>query len=121
MKPQDHKAKKPVVKDVDGGKQVTFPSIYARSSDGKIVERDGNKVALTVMIGAEALDDFELLDEMRQIDDGNASRMPAMLERLVGGEYRSVLEALRDRESGRVKVSDVAAWIHSLFFAIAPN
>lgn len=94
-KPQDHQRKKPTVKEVDGGKSVTFPDILARTADGKTIEKDGNTLPLTVTVDTVALDDFELLDDMRGMDDGNHARMPAMLRRLVGDDYKAVLEAFR--------------------------
>jgi hypothetical protein len=120
-KPQDHQRKKPTVKEVDGGKSVTFPDILARTADGKTIEKDGNTLPLTVTVDTVALDDFELLDDMRGMDDGNHARMPAMLRRLVGDDYKAVLEAFRDRETGRVPITKVAPWVQELLGALNPN
>lgn len=120
-KPQDHQRKKPTVKDVDGGKCVTFPDILARTADGKTIEKDGNTLPLSVTVATVALDDFELLDDMRGMDDGNHARMPAMLRRLVGDDYKAVLEAFRDRETGRVPITKVAPWVQELLGALNPN
>ncbi len=120
-KPQDHQRKKPTVKEVDGGKRVTFPDILARTVDGGTVEKDGNTLPLSVTVDTAALDDFELLDDMRGMDDGNHARMPAMLRRLVGDDYKSVLEAFRDRETGRVPITKVAPWVQDLLGALNPN
>lgn len=121
-KPQDHKSKKPSVKEVEGGKRVTFPDIQARTHDGKVIEKDGNKVALSVTVTNDALDDFELLDDLRAIDvDLNASRMPSLLRRLVQDDYRSVMDALRDWKSGRVRIEPAQSWLRDLMEALNPN
>lgn len=120
-KPQDYQSKKPTVKEVEGGKRVTFPDILARSADGKTIEKDGNTLPLSVTVSTIALDDFELLDDMRGMDDGNHARMPAMLRRLVGEDYKGVMEAFRDRETGRVPITKVAPWVQDLLGALNPN
>lgn len=121
-KPQDHKPKKPTVKDVEGGKRVTFPELQARTSDGKTVEKGGNKVMLSVTVTTDALDDFELLDDLRAIDvDKNASRLPALLRRLVRDEYGSVMDALREPKSGRVRIEPAQVWLRDLMEALNPN
>lgn len=122
VEPQDRKKKKPSVKEVEGGRRVTFPDILARTADGRTIEKDGNTLPLSVTVLAVALDDFELLDDMRAIDvNKNASRLPAMLRRLVGDEYDSVMAALRDGESGRVTITAASAWINDLLGALNPN
>lgn len=120
--PQDHKGKKPRVKEVDGARVVTFPSVKARARDGKVIEKDGNVVPLSVTVTREALDDFELLDDLRAIDvDQNASRMPALLRRLVGADFQAVMDALRDSVSGRVRIEPAQEWLRDLMEALNPN
>lgn len=122
--PQDHlkKAEKPKVKDIDGGKIVTFPNIVARTRDGKPVLKDETPVPLAVTVLTVALDDFELLDDLRAIDvDRNASRLPALLRRLVGDEFGTVMDALRDAGTGRVQIEPASEWIRDLMGALDPN
>lgn len=73
-----------------------------------------------VTVSADALDDFELLDDLASLQDGNGSRLPAILRRLVGDEYKRVLDDLR-AENGRVTVVRASEFITELFKEIAPN
>lgn len=123
-KPADHQPKqvKPKVKAVDGGKEITFTDIPARDRDGKTTVVDEKPLPLTVRVLDEALDDFELLDDMRALDvDGNSTKMPAMLRRMVGDDYKLVMESLRDQTTGRVTITAVNAWINRLLEALNPN
>lgn len=103
--PSDHlpKAEKPKVEKVEGGRNVTLSGV-------------------TVHVPDEALDDFELLDDLRAVDvEKKASRFPALLRRLVGDDYPKVMEALRDSTSGRVPIEAGARFIKDLFGALNPN
>lgn len=76
---------------------------------------------ITVIIADEALDDFEVLDDIRAVQDANdASRLPSLLRRLVGDQYRTVLDQLRG-PNGRVTTSDGAQFVLDLFQALNPN
>ena len=120
--PQDRQGKKPTVKDIEGGKRVTFPDFPARARDGRTTLRDDKPVPLSVTVEFDALDDFELLDDLRAIDvDRNASRMPALLRRLVGDDYQLVMDSLRDQESGRVRIEPAQVWLRALMEALNPN
>lgn len=93
-KPQDHKPK-----------QV----------DGKTVTVDGIKVTISV----DAIDDFELLDDLAQMQDGNAARIVSACKRLFGDDYSRILDELR--VDGRVKTSRVSQFFMDVFKAVAPN
>ncbi|MFJ4107887.1 hypothetical protein [Oerskovia enterophila] len=105
-KPADHKpkAEKPKVEKVDGGRKVTHRGIVLTVEDA-------------------AFDDFELLDDLRAVQDAeDASRMPSLLRRLAGEDgYRAVMAGLRDKKTGRVSVMDGATFVQELFEAISPN
>lgn len=119
--PQDHQAKKPKVKDVDGGRVVTFPDLVRKGADGKAVLKDEKPVPLSVTVLRESLDDFELLDDLRAIDvDKNASRLPSLLRRLVGDQFGDVMNALRN-EQGRVQIEPAQLWLKELMEALNPN
>lgn len=123
-KPQDHleKVVKPKVESLEDGKRITFSDIPARDREGKTEVVDDKPRPLTVTVAFEALDDFELLDDLRAIDvDMNASRLPALLRRLVGDEYDDVMNALRNRETGRVQIAPAQVWIRRLMEALNPN
>ncbi len=91
--------------------------------DGRMVK--ARRVALrgiVVTVPDESLDDFEVLDDIRAVQDQNdASRLPALLRRLVGAEdYRRVMEALRGT-NGRVSVEAGSTFVLELFQALNPS
>jgi len=102
-KPQDHKKPKPPVKEVDGGKQVTISGV-------------------TVTVDNDALNDFELLDDLRAIDvEKNAARLPGILRKLVGDSFGDVMNALRDEKTGRVTIESGTEFVKDLFEVLNPN
>lgn len=77
---------------------------------------------ITVQVPDEALDDFELLDDLRAAqDDDDGSRLPALLRRMVGEDYKRILNALRDPVTRRVTVEAGAQFVWDLFRALNPN
>ncbi|WP_248240557.1 hypothetical protein [Microbacterium kunmingense] len=114
--PQDHqpKTEKPKVEKIT----ITI------TEDGDERTIPGRRVTLRgidVEVADEALDDFEVLDDIRAVQDANdASRLPSLLRRLVGEQYRSVLDQLRG-PNGRVTTSDGAQFVLDLFQALNPN
>lgn len=104
-KPQDHKPKteKPKVEDVDGGKKVTLHGV-------------------TVVVPFEAIDDFELLEELHDLDKKqNGVQLPGILRRLVGDQYKGVLDHLRDKSTGRVPIQTGTRFVFDLVKALNPN
>jgi hypothetical protein len=104
-KPQDHKPKDPTVETVEGGKRVTCRGI-------------------TVTIPDEALDDFELVEELGRVQFGeqqDRGRLPLILRRLVGDSgYKAVMDGLRG-PNGRVPIQAGFEFIKELFGALNPN
>jgi len=77
---------------------------------------------ITVTVLDEAIDDFELLDDLRAVDvDGNAAHLPALLRRLVGDEYKTVMDGLRDKDTGRVSIESGSMFVKEIFGALNPN
>lgn len=73
-------------------------------------------------IPTASLDDFELLDDLNALDQrGDPTRMPAVLRRLLGDQWSDAMETLRDKETGRVSVSDGADFVMELMGALDPN
>lgn len=97
-KPQD---RKPTAKLVDGVYQV-----------------DVRGIKLTV--DRDALDDFELLADLADLQAGDGAKTVSVFRRLVGDHASVVLDALRG-ENGRVKASDASVFIRELFGALAPK
>lgn len=80
-KPQDHKKPAPAP-----GEPI-------------VVEIDGNEYT----IAADALDDFEMLDDLARLEDGAGQLFPRILRRLIGDDgFKRAMDALRDPETGRV-------------------
>lgn len=121
--PQDHKPKeeKPKVDtveiDVETGETDADGKPKTRKAKARRVALRG----VVVTVPDEALDDFEVLDDMRALqDDEDASRMPALLRRLIGDDYKRVLNALRG-SNGRVSVEDGTTFVWELIKALNPN
>ena len=73
-------------------------------------------------VPADALDDFELLDDLNALDQKNdVTRMPSVLRRLLGDQWREAMELLRDKDSGRVSVESGAEFVFELMGALNPN
>ena len=75
------------------------------------------------VVPLSALDDFELLDDFNVLEsDGDPTRLPAILKRLLGDEqWRDALNAIRDKETGRVTIEAGGDFVTSLMGAINPN
>ena len=52
-----------------------------------------------------ALDDYELLEDLCEMDEGNVAKMSSMLNRLIGTEQKEHLKEHLRTENGRVPMS----------------
>lgn len=106
--PQDHleKAQKPKVTETETGWDITHRDI-------------------TIHVDRAALDDFELLDDLAELQRNEAKgsiRVPSMLRALAGPDgFRAVTDGLRDKETGRVQASTAVAYVFEMFQALNPN
>lgn len=83
-----------------------------KATDQYDVDVDGKKWT----VAKAALDDFELLDDLGEIESGNGARMPSALKRLLGREqYRDALEHLRDPKTGVVGVEAGSDFVRAIF------
>ncbi|MCC4906974.1 hypothetical protein [Microbacterium sp. cx-59] len=121
--PQDRqpKTEKPKVESVE----IDLPDGFDDDGDPKFRKVPASRVVvreIEVTVPKEALDDFELLDDIRATqDEHDMSRFPSLLRRLVGDDaYRSILDALRG-PNGRVSASDGAEFVFDVFKALNPN
>lgn len=71
-------------------------------------------------VPATALDDFELLDDLGRLEDGDAARLPRIMRRLLGDDYARALDTLRDDE-GRVRIEPASEFITELLTGLDPN
>lgn len=77
---------------------------------------------MTLTVDPAAMDDFELLDELARLDDGEAVRMPRVLRKLLGDKQMVVaMECLRDDDTGRVSLEVGAQFVRDLMAALRPN
>lgn len=119
--PEDHKPKvdKPKVEKVD------VEVIEGEGDDQKkrlVPARRVTVQGLSVTVTDEAVDDFEFLDDLRALNDTNdPSRMPSMLRRMVGDDYRRVMESLRDPKTGRVSIEAGSTFVLALIEALNPS
>ena len=119
-KPQDHQQKKqkPVDVEIEIADPTPDEPERIRKVPGKQVTVDG----IEVRVPDEALDDFEVLDDIRGVQDTNdVSRMPSLLRRLVGDDYRRILDELRDESTGRVGAAKASEFVFAVFEALNPS
>jgi hypothetical protein len=104
--PTDHAPKKPKVVRTDDGWKATLHGV-------------------TVTVLHSSFDDWELLDalaSMREEDPRSVAQLPSILRRaLAPGDNTKVMEALRDKKTGRVPVGSGVRFVMDLFGAINPN
>ena len=73
-------------------------------------------------VPADALDDFELLDDLNALEQkGDATRLPAVLRRLLGEQWRDAMDVMRNTETGRVSVEAGSEFVMDLMGALNPN
>ena len=75
---------------------------------------------VTVSVDVDALDDFELLDDLSQMQDGNGARVTSAFRRMFGDDSSRILDELRE-ESGRVRLSRASKFMMSVMQGLAPN
>lgn len=90
----------------------------------KIETKDGISTVtikgITVKVEKDALDDFELLDDLAKMQDGDGARITSVAHRLFGDDFTAVMDGLRG-DNGRVSVEAASTFISELLAAVAPN
>lgn len=91
----------------------------------KAVATDG-KVTVTLhdqewTVTVDALDDYDLLEDLTAFDKGDVSRLAAILNQFLGEEQHELAKDAVRGENGRVKASDMAAFFYELVQAVNPN
>lgn len=77
---------------------------------------------IDITVSVDALNDFELLDDLNELEQRqNGARMPAILRRLVGEQWREVMDAARDPETGRVTIEAGAELVQEIMAGLSPN
>ena len=103
-----------------------IPAGAKKPTDRKSAKADDGPLEVvvrgaTITVPRDALDDFELLDDMSQLENGNPSRMPSLLRRLVGEQWKDVLDLARDKDTGRVSIEAGALLVQEIMEGINPN
>ena len=65
-----------------------------------------------------ALDDYELLEDLCELDDGNSAKTTSVLNRLLGKEQKDRLKEHLRTESGRVPASKMMIEIGEIFNSV---
>lgn len=101
--PQDHKKKSanPKVVTAENGKRVTI---------------SGKSVTVT----NDALDDWELLEDLSDLQNGKGQRITSIAKRMFGDDYKPALEQFRGT-NGRVKASEFTKFVQEVVFALNPE
>lgn len=90
----------------------------------KVAETEDFRVELhgrEWVVSRDALDDFELLDDISELDKGNVTKMTSIAHRLLGDQWSDVMEVLRDKDTNRVSVEAGAEFVGDLLTALNPN
>ena len=105
----------------------TIPAQAKKPQDRKKKAEDPNDDRVVVIRGvevdlpADALDDFELLDDISELEHGNGARLPRILRRLAGDSYRDLLDAVRDEQTDKVSLEAGGSLVEELLEALDPN
>lgn len=90
----------------------------------KVTRKDGTATVtisnITVTIPDAVLEDFELLLDLGDLQEGNNAKIASVFRRLVGDQGKKVMDGLRS-DDGRVNSSTAMKWIFDLFQALRPN
>lgn len=105
----------------------SVPAGAKQPQDRRPAEVDLGKVkeftihGVDVSVPLEALDDFELLDDISEMEKGDATKMPSVLRRLVGDSYRELMNKLRDKKTGRVSIEAGGQLVADVLDILDPN
>lgn len=76
------------------------PQDHKKPADAPLVATVGG---VDYAIEPNALDDFEMLDDLARLEEGAGQLFPRVLRRFIGDDgYKRAMDALRDPDTGRV-------------------
>lgn len=74
---------------------------------------------VTVTLDADSMDDYELMEDVAKIDDGQHYRIGRVLEKLLGADAHSaVKEKFREPDSGKVRMEGIVMFFHEVMKAV---
>ncbi|MBE7953620.1 hypothetical protein ILP86_04710 [Microbacterium sp. R1] len=112
-KPQDHKPKSP--------KAEKIKISIGEGDDAREVE--GFRITvneITVEVEKDALNDWEFLEDVADLQNGDGAKSVSMSRRLFGDQYNTVKENFRDEKTGRVSSADFQEFVQAVLEAV-PN
>ena len=118
-KPQDHKPKAPKAEKI----KITVPDGVDENDEPKTREVDGFRVTvndITVELEQDALNDWEFLEDVADLQNGDGAKSVSMSRRLFGDDYDAVKEHFRDARTGRVSSADFQEFVQAVLEAV-PN
>lgn len=68
-------------------------------------------------LDSEILDDYEFLEALRGVDEGDFSELPKIVDVLLGEEQKEALKNHLRKENGKVKLSDMCEEVAEIFSA----
>lgn len=107
--------------------KTEIPKGAKKPADRKPKAEDGPESLTATVAGqeyevsAEALDDFELLDDLARLDDGDVSRAASVLRRLLGDDMKRAMDSIRDKKTGRVTIAAATDFVMDLMKELDPN
>lgn len=76
---------------------------------------------ITIHVDSDALDDFELMEDVARMEDGEAHRAAGVLRRILGPEqFKLAMDALRN-DAGRVSTEAALKLTKDVFASFSPN
>lgn len=103
------------------------PATAKKPTDRQPKKTDDDVITATIAgkewkVPADALDDFELLDDLNALEQReDGTRLPSILRRLLGDQWRDAMDAVRDGDSGRVTIEAGSKFVQELMEGINPN
>ncbi|MFJ6429713.1 hypothetical protein [Microbacterium maritypicum] len=112
-KPQDHKPKSPKAEKIK----------ISIGEDDDAREVEGFRITvneITVEVEKDALNDWEFLEDVADLQNGDGAKSVSMSRRLFGDQYNTVKENFRDEKTGRVSSADFQEFVQAVLEAV-PN
>ena len=76
---------------------------------------------LRIQVDPDLFDDFEVLDQISRLESGDPLPLPALLRKIAGDRFTSIMDHLRDPGTGRVPAQAGAGFVLELMRAAAPS
>lgn len=118
--PQDRKPKQEKPQEAETKSVQTKFKRDGRELDGFAVTLHG----ITVYVPIEAINDFELMDDLNRLQSGdvrNVTSVASVLRGFIGEDFKPAMDAIRDPETGRVTIEAGTRFLFDVIRGINPN